>query len=43
MKFSVVVCVKNEEKRILQCLRSIKKNKTNEIIDNLVLINARIN
>jgi len=32
MKFSVVVCVKNEEKRILQCLKSIKKNKPNEII-----------
>ncbi len=32
MKFSVVVCVKNEEKRILQCLRSIKKNKPSEII-----------
>ena len=32
MKFSVVVCVKNEEKNIIQCLNSIKKNKPNEII-----------
>ena len=31
MKFSVVVCAKNEEKRITECLKSIK-NKPSEII-----------
>ena len=31
-KVSVVVCAKNEEKRIKNCLESIKKNKIDEII-----------
>jgi glycosyltransferase involved in cell wall biosynthesis len=32
MKFSVVVCVKNEENKITQCLKSVKKNSPDEII-----------
>ena len=31
-KFSVVVCSKNESKRILKCLKSIKNNKPNEVL-----------
>ena len=31
-KVSVVVCAKNEEKRIVSCLKSISKNKVDEII-----------
>ena len=31
-KFSVVVCVKNNQSNIIRCLKSIKKNKPNEII-----------
>ena len=31
-KVSVVVCTKNEEKRIVSCLKSISKNKVDEII-----------
>ena len=31
-KVSVVVCAKNEEKRIVSCLKSIRKNKVDEII-----------
>ena len=32
MKFSVVVCGKNEEKKISQCLNSILNNNPDEII-----------
>jgi len=31
-KVSVVVCVKNEENKIKNCLNSIKKNKPDEIM-----------